>query len=66
MRRWFSFSSFHENEKAAEKEESEQDERWGESSVSDVTLAIIDGRICFQKVEYDDDYKRIVKWVELK
>lgn len=57
---------FHANKKLAKKEDENQPEGWGESTVSSVKLKIIDGKIYFRKYGWNENDEFEDRWIELQ
>ena len=58
------YVNFHADESSAKEEDESQEEGYAESSVSSLTLKVIDGNICF-KSEVWDGKKHNVIWTKL-
>lgn len=61
------YVNFYADKKSADENEESNDEGWGESSVSNVELDIINGKICLREDNYNYETKKYeTKWIELK
>jgi len=58
------YTNFHADENSAKEEDESQEEGFAESSVSSITLKIIDRDICFKSEKWDGKKHNII-WTKL-